>query len=45
LLETQPGKDLREKIFRAAVAHHFTLLTLVSRGKALEEVFAQLTVS
>jgi ABC-2 type transport system ATP-binding protein len=43
LIETQPGKDVREEIFRTAVSHHFTLLTLVSRGKALEEVFAQLT--
>jgi hypothetical protein len=43
LLETQPGKDLREEIFKTVVSHRFTLLTLVSRGKALEEVFAQLT--
>jgi len=43
LLETKPGKDLREEIFKTAVEKKWVILTMFCRGRAIEEVFAQLT--
>ncbi|MGB9911722.1 MAG: ABC transporter ATP-binding protein [Microgenomates group bacterium] len=43
LLEVEGKKDLREEIFKTAVAKKWVLLTMFSRGRAIEEVFAQLT--
>ncbi len=43
LLEVEGNKDLREEIFKTAVKKKWLILTMLSRGRALEEVFAQLT--
>lgn len=43
LLEVEGKRDLREEIFKASVAKKWLLLTMFSRGRAIEEVFAQLT--
>ena len=42
-VETGPGADAREAIFRLAVEHHWALRELSARGTSLEDVFIQLT--
>ena len=42
-LEAEPGADLREDVFRTAVASDWTLLELVEQRVSLEDVFVRLT--
>ena len=42
-VETGPGADAREAIFRLAVERRWTLRELSARGTSLEDVFIQLT--
>ncbi len=42
-VEAQPGTDLRDPVFRLAVARQWALRELSSRSASLEDVFIQLT--
>ena len=42
-LECSPGEDLREAVFRAAVAQDWVLLELIEKKASLEDVFVRLT--
>ncbi|MCP3960366.1 MAG: ATP-binding cassette domain-containing protein [bacterium] len=42
-IESAPGEDSREAVFRAAVEHGWVLLELVERRESLEDIFVRLT--
>lgn len=43
LLEVEGNEDLRATIFKTAVAKKWIILTMLSRGREIEEIFAELT--
>jgi ABC-2 type transport system ATP-binding protein len=43
LIETVPGKDLRQDIFNFAVKNNIAVLSMQRKEKSLEEVFHELT--
>ena len=42
-LEVERKLDVREKLYKLSVKNKWTLLTLVSKERAIEDVFSQLT--
>jgi ABC-2 type transport system ATP-binding protein len=42
-IEAEPGPDVRERIFDAAVAGGFKLLGLTSKAISLEDIFVEIT--
>lgn len=45
LIEVSDKEDIRQEVFKAAVANRWTLLTLVKKEQAIEDVFSQLTTN
>ncbi|MEK7611118.1 MAG: ATP-binding cassette domain-containing protein [Patescibacteria group bacterium] len=45
IIEIKGQRDIRREVFEAAVANHWTLLTLNQKERAIEEVFSQLTTN
>jgi len=43
VVEVEKKLDIREKLYKLAVKNKWTLLTLVARERAIEDVFSQLT--
>lgn len=43
IVEVEKKLDIREKLFKLAVKNKWTLLTLVAKERAIEDVFSQLT--
>ena len=43
LVEVEKKLDIREKLYKLSVKNKWTLLTLVSKERAIEDVFSQLT--
>jgi len=43
VVEIEKKLDIREKLYKLAVKNKWTLLTLVAKERAIEDVFSQLT--
>lgn len=43
IIEAEEKRDIRKQLFETAVVNKWTLLTLVQKERAIEDVFAQLT--
>jgi ABC-2 type transport system ATP-binding protein len=43
LVQSEAGKDIRQHLFKYAVKHNLTVLSMVQKNKSLEQVFQELT--
>lgn len=44
-VESSPGADIREDVFKLAVSEHWTILEMIPETQSLEEVFHKLTAA